>query len=1286
MYNFEPIAIVGLGAVLPECFSYTQVWDATFHGRVMLSDLAKIEPDLYQRYLHNNPGKYVDEKSWTLQGGFIRNFESFFNPQNFPGDSAYLSELDAIYQWSLTAANEALSCLTHKHDKLKERAGVIIGNTAMPTQLFSEYAAPIIFKELFDRPIEQKINPLNRFAAGTMATVVANALELKGQSFSMDAACASGVYSIKLACDYLHNREADLMLAGSVNAVARPMLHVAFSVLGALSLSGQSRPFHRNADGILPSEGASFVALKRLKDAIRDDDKIFGVIRGIGLSNAGREGNFIAPSATAEASCIRKAYEQADIDPIDIPYIECHATGTVIGDSVEVKAIKTIFGPSHPLVLSSLKSNYGHMMSNAGIASVVRTLGCLNNDYFPMTPNTDTLNSEFDLTSYRVLQERSPWRGNKIAGINSFGLGGSNGHMIVELFDKSILNKKTKFNKVKNEAVAVVALGVKTSFSKDNEDFSNIIFSSERLQSDSNNHSIKNIKINPKKAFVPPIDLKHTQGQQLLLLPVLEEALAQISTFDKEDTGVYMGMGIDPESARFLINMRVDFFINKLLPKAVNVDIENIKERLSPPLDGSNTTGILSHLVANRLSHVLDSKGPSFTVSCEELSGDVALKSAIAALQKDEITTAIVGAVDLSDEMVHKAACAHIDSLQQRVHADGAIVLILKKLATAERDGDRVIATIKSCEEKNYTVDKRLLLTERGSILGQPHAATGLLNLASEIYYECSHVHRNYEKSMLEDNDKNINVIKNTNFMKQAQYWQISCDEKNTTSPSCFNDMYVFYFSGHDKFSLINNIKNDIIDSIGSFRLAFVSERHMYRDKKEQAISLLNKLKDSDQWSHNNIVFNAKPKDGKLAFVFTGSASAYSGAAKDIVQYFPVLIERCKRKGTILSTIPDYAINKLERDLQSFEQTIITNILSQAHFTFLSDIIKLTPDAAIGLSQGETEALFAFGVWEDAPKLATDIIDVNLYGDGLSGQFNLANEFWGKDITDKVDWTNYFLSASIEKIREFVSDKNDIYILIIYTNSQCVIGGNRKTCEELLKKIDIYSYTEFSYNLIFHCPISSLFKDNLRKLYYRDVVKKPSIDFYSNYFGQSYILDANNIANAIVGQATSTVNFPRTVEKAWDDGIRYFIELGPKSSLASSISHILKNKSHTSMSLDIENKNSYMQMIFAVAHLWTLGFEVDLSEISISSDMLNNIIFTPELMTINARLPDITPIQKELASVVENISLPPEGGSELHLKAIHDNLVSIQNEYIENQRSALQLFHQIHLKIIDLVK
>lgn len=109
-------------------------------------------------------------------------------------------------------------------------------------------------------------------------------------------------------------------------------------------------------------------------------------------------------------------------------------------------------------------------------------------------------------------------------------------------------------------------------------------------------------------------------------------------------------------------------------------------------------------------------------------------------------------------------------------------------------------------------------------------------------------------------------------------------------------------------------------------------------------------------------------------------------------------------------------------------------------------------------------------------------------------------------------------------------------------------------------------------------------------------------------------------------------------------------------------------------------------MIFASAHLWTLGFEVDLSEISMSSDMLHNIVSTPEFMTIDARLPSVTPLQENLSSIIEKTLAPIQGNAELQLKAIHDNLISIQNEYIENQRSALQLFHQIHLKIVDLVK
>ena len=161
---------------------------------------------------------------------------------------------------------------------------------------------------------------------------------------ALDAACASSLYAIKLACDRLHDGNADLMLAGAVNAADDLCIHLGFSALNALSRTGQSRPFNANADGLVPAEGCGFVVLKRLSDAEANGDTIHGVLRGVGLSNDGRGRGMLVPSSGGQARAMSSALEMSGLAPGDISLLECHATGTRVGDGVEIESTAAVYG------------------------------------------------------------------------------------------------------------------------------------------------------------------------------------------------------------------------------------------------------------------------------------------------------------------------------------------------------------------------------------------------------------------------------------------------------------------------------------------------------------------------------------------------------------------------------------------------------------------------------------------------------------------------------------------------------------------------------------------------------------------------------------------------------------------------------------------------------------------------------------------------------------------------------------------------------------------------------
>src|SRR5262249_22313653 len=185
------------------------------------------------------------------------------------------------------------------------------------------------------------IDPVHRHVAGLPAGVVAQALRLGGGSYTLDAACASSLYALKLAVDELISGRADAMLAGGLSRPHCLYAQMGFSQLHALSPRGRCAPFDADADGLVVGEGAGLFLLKRLADALRDGDRIAGVIAGIGLSND-IQGKLLAPSSEGQLRAMRAAYDQAGWLPWDVELIECHATGTPLGDAVELASLQEL--------------------------------------------------------------------------------------------------------------------------------------------------------------------------------------------------------------------------------------------------------------------------------------------------------------------------------------------------------------------------------------------------------------------------------------------------------------------------------------------------------------------------------------------------------------------------------------------------------------------------------------------------------------------------------------------------------------------------------------------------------------------------------------------------------------------------------------------------------------------------------------------------------------------------------------------------------------------------------
>ncbi len=271
---------------------------------------------------------------------------------------------------------------------------------------------------------------------------IANRLDLMGPSFTVDAACASALLAIEIGMRDLLSRKCDLVLAGGANVNAPLPTMGLFCQLGALSRQEKIRPFDKNADGTILGEGLGMIVLKRREDAERDGNRIYANIKGVGIASDGRAVHVMAPRIEGEELALRRAYQMAGVSPESIGLIEAHGTATPVGDVVEVKALRRVFGErkgSLPTcALGSVKSMIGHAMPAAGIAGVIKTALALYHRVLPPTLNCEEPNPalELDKTPFYVNTETRPWvHGGdtpRRAGVNSFGFGGINGHVVLE--------------------------------------------------------------------------------------------------------------------------------------------------------------------------------------------------------------------------------------------------------------------------------------------------------------------------------------------------------------------------------------------------------------------------------------------------------------------------------------------------------------------------------------------------------------------------------------------------------------------------------------------------------------------------------------------------------------------------------------------------------------------------------------------------------------------------------------------------------------------------------------
>ncbi|MFQ6043708.1 MAG: beta-ketoacyl synthase N-terminal-like domain-containing protein, partial [Candidatus Poribacteria bacterium] len=273
---------------------------------------------------------------------------------------------------------------------------------------------------------------------------ITNRLDFMGSNYTVDGACASSLLAVDIGVRNLLTQKSDLIIAGGVHICNDLPFLILFEAINAVSPTSQIRPFDENADGTIPGEGIAVVILKRLAEAVEDGNRIYAVIKGVGTSSDGRAMSVLAPRVEGAELSLRRAYQMAGIDPETVELIEAHGTGTPVGDAAEIEALKHVFGSkesqSPPSCgLGTIKSMIGHTMPAAGMAALIKTALALYYKVLPATLHCEEPNPKFELekTPLYINTETRPWIHGREdtprrAGINAFGLGGVNAHVVLE--------------------------------------------------------------------------------------------------------------------------------------------------------------------------------------------------------------------------------------------------------------------------------------------------------------------------------------------------------------------------------------------------------------------------------------------------------------------------------------------------------------------------------------------------------------------------------------------------------------------------------------------------------------------------------------------------------------------------------------------------------------------------------------------------------------------------------------------------------------------------------------
>lgn len=745
------------------------------------------------RELYYHPEKGRIGSTYTELSGIVP--ETPFDHNRFPIPEELISTSDSVHLRMLEVCCEAIT--SAGMDPLSglsgSRTGVYMGNTGGSTLggdlTFGNISRESIARlrdskfadlpaDLRERAIQQATSYVDsnlpkRTASGgpnvganDVSLLVSRALQLDGPAVAIDAACASALIATAQAIYALQRGYLDMAIAGGCS-FSKWFALILFSQAQSVSGTG-TRPFDKNADGLISSDGYAAIVLKPLAKAQADGDKILTVIRSLSIGSDGKGKSLWAPRREGQIHAVRKAYNN-EVTAGSLQYIECHATSTQVGDATEISALNEAmegaFAPGQRIPIGSVKGNIGHTLECAGLAGMCKTIQALRHGVIPPQPSINELNPDIawnDIPFY-VPTSPEPWNelnqhGVRRAAVNAFGIGGLNSHFILD--DRPEPHRPTQSAvpsdlqsaaaSVDDDLIAVVGVGVVAPDANSSDEFWSLVSSGKSAISEVTDdrwradlyHSeeggprstssmrggfIRGFEFNWKKHRVPPKQIQNSNPLQYMLLDAADQALIDAGLgdmkFPRERASVVVGTMFGGDfSSSLQVGLRLpaierEFKKSLMADGITEAEADSIVARYHEhtmdiyPALRDETGSFTSSTLASRLTKSFDLMGGAWALDAADVSSFVCLQSAADMLLNgaSDIVMCAAGQrsmdissfelLDLHGNLSSDGGSAAFDANQNGgVPGEAVGVVLLKRLADAERDGDRIRGVIRGIE------------------------------------------------------------------------------------------------------------------------------------------------------------------------------------------------------------------------------------------------------------------------------------------------------------------------------------------------------------------------------------------------------------------------------------------------------------------------------------------------------------------------------------------------------------------------------------------------------------